>query len=109
MSKNKFIRGLVQNSDGTFSYTEKGERIYDLVPYNSIKDGEFFSIYPLFNPPVLGDVTADDALSLLDVLRVLKDISNVPTINTDIADMDGDSDVDLADALLILKKMLSNK
>lgn len=109
MSKNKFIRGLVQNSDGTFAYTEKGERIYDLVPYNSIKDGEFFSIYPLFNPPVLGDVTADDALSLLDVLRVLKDISNVPTINTDIADMDGDSDVDLADALLILKKIVSNK
>ena len=78
-----------------------------MIPYNSLEDGEFFSTYPLFNSAVHGDVTADDSVTLLDVLRVLKSIIEGTTVNTALADMDGDSDVDLADALLVLKKAIN--
>lgn len=60
--------------------------------------------------PVIGDVTGDGNANLIDILRVFKYIvGNTVEINTTAADMNGDTIVDVKDALMIIKAILDNK
>ncbi len=58
--------------------------------------------------PVIGDVNCDSITNLIDVLRVIKyAVDNTVEIDTAAADLNGDTVVDIKDALLILNNILN--
>ncbi len=102
-------------SDSRLLYRVRGEYITPLstapdadgrIPIAAeVGDGYVFADAPLVN---YGDVNSDGALSLIDVILVLRRASQyTDSIDIAAADLNGDETVDLRDCLCALRKMLN--
>ncbi len=63
---------------------------------------------PMLKPAAVGDVTNDGVVNMLDVLRILKSIAGMDVeVNTANADVNGDGELSIEDALAIIKLALN--